>query len=35
VLDAVAASLGRPREEVAASTTANARAFFGLPGPPA
>jgi TatD DNase family protein len=30
VLDAVAASLGRPRDEVARATTATARRFFGL-----
>jgi TatD DNase family protein len=30
VLDAVAASLKRPREEVAAATTATARRFFGI-----
>jgi TatD DNase family protein len=33
VLDAVAACVGLPHEQVAASTTANARAFFGLPEP--
>ncbi len=33
VLDAVAAAIGRPREEVAAATTATARRFFGLPAP--
>jgi TatD DNase family protein len=31
VLDAVAGALGRPREEIAAATTATARRFFGLP----
>ena len=31
VLDAVAAALGRPEAELAAETTATARAFFGLP----
>lgn len=34
VLDAVAAALGRPRDEVARATTATARRFFGL-GPAA
>ncbi len=30
VLDAVAAAVGRPRDEVAAATTATARRFFGI-----
>ncbi len=35
VLRTVARCLGRPEDEVAAATTATARAFFGLPPPAA